>query len=62
MGSMKTPAESVIKYYVLCNRLKNTIRTGWSQWHVRRERIESVAEHIYSTQMLAIAMAHRISE
>ena len=54
---MKTSAESVIKYYVLCNRLKNTIRTGWGNWHVQRDRIESVAEHIYSTQMLAIAMA-----
>lgn len=54
---MKNSAESVIKYFVLCNRLKNTIRTGWGEWHVQRERIESVAEHIYSTQMLAIAMA-----
>jgi len=54
---MKTSAESVIKYYVLCNRLKNTVRTGWGEWHVKRDRIESVAEHIYSTQMLAIAMA-----
>ena len=54
---MKKTAESVIKYFVLCNRLKNTIRTGWGEWHVQRKRIESVAEHIYSTQMLAIAMA-----
>ena len=48
--------ESVIKYYVLCNKLKNVIRTGWKDWNVKRERIESVAEHIYSVQMLAIAM------
>ena len=54
---MRTPAESVVRYYVICNRLKNTIRTGWVNWQVKRERIESVAEHIYSTQMLAIAMA-----
>ena len=54
---MRTPAESVVRYYVICNRLKNTIRTGWVDWQVKRERIESVAEHIYSTQMLAIAMA-----
>ena len=49
-------AQNVIAYYRLCNRLKNIIRTGWKDWNVKRERIESVAEHIYSTQMLAIAM------
>ena len=54
---MINQAESVVRYYVLCNRLKNIIRTGWVNWHVKRDRVESVAEHIYSTQMLAIAMA-----
>ena len=48
--------ENVIKYYVLCNKLKNVIRTGWKDWKVNRERIESVAEHIYGVQMLAIAI------
>lgn len=48
--------ENVIKYYVLCNRLKNVIRTGWKDWQVNRERLESVAEHIFGVQMLAIAM------
>ena len=47
---------NVIEYYVLCNKLKDIIRTGWKDWNVKRERIESVAEHIYGTQMLAIAM------
>ena len=49
-------AESVIQYYTLCNRLKQLIRTGWQDWHVQADRLESVAEHIYGTQMLAIAM------
>ena len=48
--------KNVIEFYVLCNKLKNVIRTGWLNWNVERERIESVAEHIYGTQMLAIAM------
>lgn len=48
--------EKVINYYVICNRLKNVIRTGWKDWNVKRDRIESVAEHIYGVQMLAIAM------
>ena len=51
-----TKEENVIKYYVLCNKLKNVIRTGWKDWKVQRDRIESVAEHIFGVQMLAIAM------
>ncbi len=49
-------AEQVINFYVLCNKLKNVVRTGWKDWGVKRERVESVAEHIYGTQMLAITM------
>ena len=48
--------QNVINYYVVCNKLKNIIRTGWKDWNVQRERLESVAEHIYGVQMLAIAM------
>lgn len=48
--------QNVIEYYVLCNKLKNIIRTGWLDWKVKRKRIESVAEHIYGTQMLALAI------
>ena len=48
--------ENVVKYYAICNRLKNVIRKGWKLWNVQRDRLESVAEHIFSTQMLAIAM------
>ncbi len=48
--------KNVIEFYVLCNKLKNVIRTGWKNWNVKRDRIESVAEHIYGVQMLAIAM------
>lgn len=48
--------QNVINYYVTCNKLKNVIRTGWKDWNVKRERIESVAEHVYGVQMLAIAM------
>ena len=48
--------ESVIKYYVLCTKLKDLIRKGWQDWNIQRDRVESVAEHIYGTQMLAISM------
>ena len=48
--------QNVVNYYVLCNKLKNVIRTGWIDWKVQRERVESIAEHIFGVQMLAIAM------
>ena len=48
--------EKVINYYVLCNKLKNVIRTGWKDWNVQKERVESIAEHVFGVQMLAIAM------
>lgn len=48
--------KNVINYYVLCNKLKDVIRTWWKDWNVKRERVESVAEHIFGVQMLAIAM------
>lgn len=47
---------NVIRYYVLCNKLKDVIRTGWKDWNVQRQRVESIAEHIFGVQMLAIAM------
>lgn len=50
-------AKSVVEYYVLCNKLKNIIRTGWKKWNVNRERLESIAEHIFGVQSLAVAMA-----
>ena len=51
-----TKEQNVLNYYVLCNKLKNVVRTGWIDWNVQRERIESIAEHIFGVQMLAIAM------
>ena len=48
--------ENVLKYYVLCNKLKNVIRTGWLNWNVNRERLESIAEHVYGVQQLALVM------
>ena len=48
--------KSVIDFYVLTNKLKNVIRTGWLNWHVSSQRVESVAEHVYGVHMLALAM------
>lgn len=49
-------AQKVIKFYNTTNTLKTLIRKGWLNWHVKAERVESVAEHVYATQMLALAM------
>ncbi|MCL2439941.1 MAG: HD domain-containing protein [Alphaproteobacteria bacterium] len=49
-------AKSVVEFYLLCTKLKDVVRTGWKQWNVRRERVESIAEHIFGVQTLAIAM------
>ena len=53
---MKNEVENVLKFYRLTNTLKDKIRTGWKIWNVDGERLESVAEHIYGTCMVAIAM------
>jgi putative hydrolase of HD superfamily len=48
--------QSVLDFYILANKLKETIRTGWKLWEISAPRLESVAEHVYGTQMLAIAI------
>ena len=56
---MNNKIEVAIKYYKLCTKLKNTIRTGPIVWNAKRERIESVAEHIYGVQMLALSIYYQ---
>ena len=51
-----TKEQNVVNFYRLCNKLKDVVRTGWKDWKVNRDRVESIAEHIYGVQMLAIAM------
>lgn len=48
--------EKIAQFYALTHKLKNLLRSGWVQWDIKSERIESVAEHIYGTQMLAFAI------
>jgi putative hydrolase of HD superfamily len=51
----KTRFATIAGYYVMMNRLKNLIRAGWKLHDISAERLESVAEHVFGTQMLAIA-------
>ena len=48
--------KNILDFYVLCNKLKDIVRTGWKYWEVDRDRLESVAEHIFGVQILAIAI------
>ncbi len=48
--------EKIFNFYMLANKLKTTLRTGWLHWNVENTRIESVAEHVYGTIMLAVSI------
>ena len=51
--------KNAISFYALCRKLKDTIRKGPLTWNANRERIESVAEHVYGVQMLAISIYYQ---
>lgn len=48
--------KAILDFYKLSTVLKDLERTGWKRWGVKRRRVESVAEHIYGTCMLALAV------
>lgn len=58
---MDNKIKITVNYYKLCTKLKDTIRTGPIVWNAKRKRIESVAEHIYGVQMLALAIYFQFS-
>ena len=49
---------STMRFYLLATQLKYKIRSGWDKthWNVSKERIESVAEHVYGTCILALSI------
>lgn len=49
-------SKNIIKFYMLANSLKNKIRSGWIEMNIKKERLESVAEHIYGCLMLSVAI------
>lgn len=55
--------KNAFNFYLLATKLKNKIRSGWDEkhWNVKKDRIESVAEHVYGTCILAIAMESEFS-
>lgn len=55
---MERRLESTMRFYLLATKLKYKIRSGWNEthWNVNRERLESIAEHIYGTCILALSI------
>lgn len=53
---MENKIKNLLQFYLLATELKDKIRSGWKVWNIDRERVESVAEHIYGTCILAISI------
>lgn len=55
---MKEKLKSTMRFYILATKLKYKIRSGWDEnhWNVTKERIESIAEHVYGTCILALSI------
>ena len=55
---MKERIKNTMRFYLLATQLKYKIRSGWDEthWNVSKERIESIAEHIYGTCILALSI------
>ena len=58
---MNNKIKNIMSFYALCSILKDTIRKGPLTWNANRKRIESVAEHIYGVQMLAISIYYQFN-
>ena len=49
-------SKNIINYYLYINKLKYKLRTGFIEIGITKDRLESVAEHIYGCLMLSIAI------
>ena len=57
MMELKQKLQNVVDFYYDNVTLKNCERSGWKQWKIlRNKRVESIAEHVFGAQQLAIAM------
>ncbi len=56
--SQEKRLEDAMRFYLLATQLKYKIRSGWDEthWNVNKERLESIAEHVYGTCILAISI------
>ena len=56
---MEEKIKNAMRFYLLATKLKYKIRTGWDKyhWNISSDRVESVAEHVYGTCILAISLS-----
>jgi len=47
---------NIINFYLEANNLKNVIRTGWKEVGIPDDKIESVADHVFGTEILALSI------
>lgn len=48
--------KNILDFYKLAIQLKEVERTGWIEVGIPKEKVESVADHVYGTMMLAMAV------
>ena len=48
--------KNILNFYLFANRLKEKIRQGFVEMGIKKERLESVAEHIFGTLILALGI------
>lgn len=55
---MQERLKSTMRFYLLATQLKYIIRSGWDEkhWKVSKERLESIAEHVYGACILALSI------
>ena len=55
---MEKKIEAAMHFYLSATKLKYKIRSGWDKnhWNIKSDRIESIAEHVYGTSILAISL------
>lgn len=51
-----TDVKKIIDLYFVTNKLKTVLRQGWLNWQLEDVRMESIAEHVYGTLMLAVSI------
>ncbi|MBR3210820.1 MAG: HD domain-containing protein [Bacilli bacterium] len=50
--------KEAMRFYLMATKLKDKIRSGWDNhhWNIKGDRVESVAEHVYGSCILAISL------
>ena len=48
--------QNIIRFYIQTQKLKTKLRSGYVDIGITKDRLESIAEHVYGCLMLAISM------